>query len=139
MPTHVLDISPSGPLVYVGLSVGSTYAVAGLGGPPQTCSALVDTGSTVTAISPAVRRRLQPQQTGRLPVSRIGGTAGMLKPLFDVRLKLMGHLEPFRWFDLEVVETAPASPGIDVLIGQDLLSQLTMLFHGPLGKLVLMY
>jgi hypothetical protein len=34
---------------------------------------------------------------------------------------------------------APATPGNDVLIGQDLLLRLTLLYNGPLGKLVLMY
>ncbi len=32
-----------------------------------------------------------------------------------------------------------ATPGVDVLIGKDLLLQLTLLYNGPLGKLVLMY
>jgi hypothetical protein len=40
---------------------------------------------------------------------------------------------------LRVVETAPATPGVDVLIGQDLLLQLTLLYNGPIGKLVLTY
>jgi hypothetical protein len=58
---------------------------------------------------------------------------------YDLRLKFEGHLSPGRWFDLTVVETAPATPGVDVLIGQDLLLRLTLLYNGPLGKLVLMY
>ena len=59
--------------------------------------------------------------------------------IFDIRLKYESHLAPGRWFDLMVVETTPATPGVDVLIGQDLLLQLTLLYNGPLGKLVLMY
>ena len=59
--------------------------------------------------------------------------------IYEIRLKLDGHLTPGRWFDLIAVETAPATPGVDVLIGQDLLLQLTLLYNGPLGKLVLMY
>ena len=59
--------------------------------------------------------------------------------IYDIRLKFDGHLTPGRWFELEAVETAPATPGVDVLIGQDLLANLTLLYNGPLGKLVLMY
>jgi len=59
--------------------------------------------------------------------------------VYDIRLKFDSHLAPGRWFDLEAVETAPVTPGVHVLIGQDLLLMLTILYNGPLGKLVLMY
>jgi hypothetical protein len=138
MPVHVLDIGPLGPLVTVGLAVGDPFAAAGLGGPSQSRNALIDTGSTITAISPDVRSSLQPQRVGRLPVHRPGAVP-VFRPLFDARLKLDGHLKPGRWFALEVVEATPATPGVDMLVGRDLLHQLTMLYNGPLGKLVLMY
>jgi hypothetical protein len=63
----------------------------------------------------------------------------VLTYIYDIRLKFDSHLLPGRWFDLEAIETAPATPGVDVLIGQDLLLKLTLLDNGPLGKLVLMY
>lgn len=43
-----------------------------------------------------------------------------------------------RMFDLKVVETALATPGVDVLVGQDLLN-LTLVYNGSIGKLVQMY
>jgi hypothetical protein len=122
----------------VGIGVGQSYAMIGLGGPPRTWNALIDTGAAMTALSPAAIRALQPHQIGQFPILRPGG-ARDYAPSFDIRLKFEGHLAPFPWFDLEVVEADPATPGVDVLIGQDLLLQLTMLYNGPLAKLVVMY
>ena len=81
---------------------------------------------------------MQPQPAGIRSLTRVGATSLTLS-MYEIRLKFEGHLSPGRWFDLRVVETAPATPGVDVLIGQDLLLQLTLLYNGPLGKLVLMY
>jgi hypothetical protein len=98
---------------------------------------LIDTGASITVISPKVVAAVQPQRVGDTTLGR-AGAAPVAGHIFDVRLKFDSHLAPGRWFDLEAVETAPATPGVDVLIGQDLLLKLTMLFNGPLGKLVLM-
>lgn len=138
MPVHLLDIGPFGPLTSVGLSVDRASAMVGLGGPPRTCNALIDTGAARTAISSTIRQVLQLQQVRRLPIRRAGGHRGSVSS-FDIRLKFEGHLVPFPWFDLEVVETNPATPGVDLLIGQDLLLQVTMVYNGPLAKLVVMY
>jgi hypothetical protein len=40
---------------------------------------------------------------------------------------------------LAVVEVTPATPGVDVLIGRDLLQEVTMLYDGPNKKLVFMF
>jgi hypothetical protein len=138
MPVHVLDIGRLGPVVSVGLSVGDAYASAGLGGAPQSYNALIDTGASDTAISTAARQALQPQRVRSVPYLR-PGMPRVPRPSYDIRLKFEGHLSPFLWFDVEVIEVNPATPGIDVLIGQDLIQQLTLLSNGPLGKLVLMY
>lgn len=138
MPIHLLDIGHLGPLVSAGISVGQAYGMIGMGGPPRTCNALIDTGAARTAISSAMVRALQPHQIGQFPIRRPGGTRGYA-PSFDIRLKFEGHLAPFPWFDLEVVETNPATPGVDLLIGRDLLLQVTMVSNGPLAKLVVMY
>ncbi len=57
-----------GPEILVGLDVGSVYAP--WGGPPGTWNALIDTGSTSTAISPAVRAALRPRAIGKARVNR---------------------------------------------------------------------
>jgi hypothetical protein len=138
MPIHVIDMGLVGPLIGIGLSVGRIQAAAGRGGPPGTFNGLIDTGASTTAISNRVRKSLQLRQLSRIPVWRPGGIRATASS-FDIRLKFEGHLAPFPWFDLEVVETNPATPGVDLLIGQDLLLQVTMVYNGPLAKLVVMY
>jgi predicted aspartyl protease len=138
MPLHVVDIGPPGPLIQVGIRVGARFDVAGRGGAPHSYTALIDTGASRSAISRRVIADVQPQRLGDAAIERAGAVAD-IGLIYDIRLKLDGHLTPGRWFDLEAVETAPATPGVDVLIGQDLLLQLTLLYNGPLGKLVLMY
>jgi hypothetical protein len=110
----------------------------GRGGAPHSYTALIDTGAAISAVSPQVVADVQPQSAGGASLNRVG-TAALPLMRYDLRLKLDGHLALGRWFDLIAVKIAPATPGVDVLIGQDLLLQLTLLYNGPLGKLVLMY
>jgi hypothetical protein len=43
-----------------------------------------------------------------------------------------------RWFNVEALGAPPASAGVDVLIGQDLLHKIVMSWDGPRWKLLLM-
>ena len=138
MAFHSYDVGDLGCLLQVGLRVGASYARVGKGGPPSSWIALVDTGATRTAISPAVARDLGPQSGDVTLIRR--PTAGPSRSLtYDVELKFDGHLAIGRWFALEAVHSQPATPGVDVLIGMDLLSQLHLYLSGPGGKLVLSY
>jgi len=58
---------------------------------------------------------------------------------YSLRLNFEGHLSKNPWFDLDVVAADPATPGIDVLIGMDVLSQLVLFFEGVNGTMVLAY
>ena len=138
MPLHVVGIGPPGPLIQVGIRAGAAFEAIGRGGAPHSYTALIDTGASSSTISPRVVADVQPQSAGSASLNRVGVDA-LPVMRYDLRLKFEGHLAPGRWFDLTVVETAPATPGVNVLIGQDLLLQLTLLYNGPLGKLVLMY
>jgi hypothetical protein len=138
MALHVVDIGPPGPLIQVGIRVGAAFEAIGRGGAPRSYTALIDTGATTSTISPRVVADAQPQFVGSTSLDRVG-LAALFVMRYDLRLKFDGHLAPGRWFDLRVVETAPATPGVDVLIVQDLLLNLTLLYNGPLGKLILMY
>lgn len=135
MAFRVLDVGPSGPLIQVGISVGVAFAQAGRGGAPRSYVALIDTGASGTAISPTVVHEVQPWLVGAVPVGRIG--ANQVAGTYDIRIKFEHHLQPGNWYDLEAVAVAPATPGVDVLIGRDLLQRVTMLYDGPNGKLVL--
>jgi hypothetical protein len=138
MALHVVDIGPPGPLSQVGIRVGTAFEAMGRGGAPHSYTALVDTGAARSTISPRIVADVQPRSVGSTNLERVGATLFTITT-YGIRLKFEGHLTPGRWFDLTVAETTPATPGVDVLIGQDLLLQLTLLYNGPLGKLVLMY
>jgi hypothetical protein len=138
MALYVVDISPPGPLIEVGIRVGTGYEAIGRGGAPHSYVALVDTGASRSAISPRVVADVQPQRLADATLRRPGAVTGTGQ-IYSIRLKLEGHLSPGRWFELKAVETAPATPGVDVLIGQDLLLNFTLVYNGPIGKLVLMY
>ena len=143
MAVHTLGTRP--PLIQVGLSVGQTYLSRRLGGPPVLRTALIDTGSVMTAIDPTDRDGASPAPTRRRLMSDArAGRSGELPhmtsaspsnpTLRPARWWLHGH-----WFELEAVEALPASPAVDVLIGQDLLDRLVMSWDGPRGRLLLMY
>jgi hypothetical protein len=110
----------------------------GRGGAPQSYVALIDTGASRSAISHRVVAGVQRQRFGDVALQRPEAVTGT-GHVYGIRLKFEGHLSPGRWFDLQVVETTPATPGVDVLIGQDVLLNLTLFYNGPIGKLVLMY
>jgi hypothetical protein len=91
-----------------------------------------------TAISPNVRASVQPQQIGKFQVNRPGQNHFFV-PSFDILLKFEGHLSSNKTFSLEALLVTPATPGIDVIIGKDLLDQLSLVSNGPIGKLIVMY
>jgi hypothetical protein len=138
MAFDAYDVSDLGCLLQVGLRVGVSYAMAGKGGPPSSWTALIDTGAMITAISPAIVKDLSPRPGDSVAIRR--PTSGVRRSLiYDVGLKLNGHLSTGLWFELQVVNAQPAIPGVDVLIGMDLLMQFHLYLSGPGGKLVLSY
>jgi predicted aspartyl protease len=137
MALRVLDVDPLGPLIQVGVRVGTAFAAAGLGRAPHSYSALIDTGASSTAISPQVVSDIRPQRTGTAPVGRAGATT--TADVHDIGIKFEHHLLPGSWYELAVVEVTPATPGVDVLIGRDLLEHVTLLYAGPDKKLVITF
>ena len=142
MAVHTLGTRP--PLIQVGLSVGLTYLSRRLGRPPVLRTALIDTGSVMTAINPTIATALHPLRLGTVDVSRPGGTIRRA-PTYDIRLAFEPNPQAPRWwmhgdwFELEAVEATAASPAVDVLIGQDLLDRVVISWDGPRGRLLLMY
>lgn len=136
--SHRIEVGPLGPLIQVGLNVGSGQAARGLGGPPQSVTGLIDTGAVGTAISRSVYRALQPAIVGTTSYRR-PGVALVSVATYAVRLNFEGHLTGNPWFELEVLVADPATPGVDVLVGMDVLSQLVLFYEGANGTMVLAY
>ena len=72
MAVHVLNALP--PLIQVGISVGRSYLSRGLGGSPVMKTALIDTGSSMTAIAFTITAALRPLRLGTVKLTRPGGT-----------------------------------------------------------------
>jgi hypothetical protein len=138
MAFHSYDVGELGCLIQVGLKVGVSYANAGKGGRPGSWTGLIDTGASNTAISDAVVRSLRPQKVGQGRIDRPGAKPQQAL-IYTVQLKFDGYLSAGLWFELDVVHAQPATPGIDVLIGMDLLKQFHLYLSGPNEKLVLSY
>jgi hypothetical protein len=136
--SHRITVGPFGPLIQVGLNVGSSQAVRGLGGPPQSVTGLIDTGAVRTAISRSVYQALQPAIIGTTSYRR-PGVAPVFVATYAVRLNFQGHLTSNPWFELEVLVTDPATPGVEVLVGMDVISQLVLFYEGVNGTMVLTY
>jgi hypothetical protein len=73
--------------------------------------------------------RLQPQQIGNVPVTR-AGTSTVWRDTYDIRIRFGSHKGPGRWYAVEAVAVQPATAGVDVLIGMDLLIKLDMTWLG---------
>jgi hypothetical protein len=142
MPIHSLNAIP--PYVQVGLSVGVVYRMLRLGGSPIGRNALIDTGANITAISPAVVAALAPQEVGQRESIRPNESPLVLSTYlillcFAPNLGDADWVVDAHWFTVEAMESKIATPGVDVLIGQDLLAQLALSWDGPRGRLLLMY
>ena len=142
MPIHALNAIP--PVVQVGLSVGVSYRLRNLDSPPTDGYALIDTGASMTAITPAIVAKLRPQQVGTEPYTR-PDQPPIIRPTYSILLCFepdladpdwMAHAQ---WFGVVAVEAKIATPGVDVLVGQDLLGELALSWDGPRGRLLLMY
>lgn len=132
----VLPIGADGVLTSASIRPPAADELRGFG-TPRTFTALIDTGADVTAISPAAVARVGFRRFGSIFVNRVGGPVPAR--LFAARLKigpLQTTSEP--WMDLDVVEAPLASPGVDILIGRDVLSRASLLYDGPRGFCLLL-
>lgn len=83
---------------------------------------LLDTGATNSCISPAVVRRLQLEPIGRSPIHTAAGEAVVSN--YSVSIVVFLESEPVTVLCRHVTAAAfTPSPGLDVLIGLDIISQ----------------
>ena len=136
MAIHVM--STMLPMLQVELRVSATNTVHGRGSHQVTRTALVDTGATITAISPGIKATLQPPVIGNISYHpRV--QAAIWVPTYFVVLEIEPHSRHGRTFSLEVIEEQPVTPGVEILLGYDLLHKVVMVWDGPRDKLVLTY
>lgn len=107
-------------------------------GLPISKNALIDTGSTITAISPAVRAALKPMALRPVLYHPRGQQPTWVNSYYIIS-EIEPHKNPGRTFALEVIEEQPVTPGVDILIGYDLLRHVVLFWDGPRSSLVMAY
>jgi hypothetical protein len=142
MAVHVPSSMP--PLIQVRSRTNRPEPARDSGGKLLLKTALIDTGASITAIAPPIIAALRPRKLRDIEITR--PVAESLWALtFDIRLAFEPDPEQKewrlrgRWFNVEAIAAAPASAGVDVLIGQDILGQIVMSWDGPRWRLLLMY
>jgi predicted aspartyl protease len=128
MPRYDLRLIGSSLLIEVGVSSPKNYASAS--NPPATFLAVIDTGANASVVSPKVARAMKTPELGMQPVLLSGGKISF-DPIYDIMLRVGGHITKGPWHPLLVTSTEPATPDVDVIIGMDLLIKLQWAWDGP--------
>jgi len=124
-----------GALVQVVIAAPSSYQqqAAGqgrpAGGTPQTVQGMVDTGASISTVSDQVAAAAGLVQTGSVPLGGVGGTSE--RPIFAASFSLPQYgitLDP-----IEVGGVTIPMPGVDILVGRDVLRALHLDYRGPAG------
>jgi hypothetical protein len=142
MAVHVLNTLP--PLIKVGIGTNRPGQSRGTGGQLLLKTALIDIGASMTAVHPQTIAALHPLKLGKSEIISPGSYRTWAQS-YDIRIAFEPDpQEPQwwltgRWFNVEAIAVPPASVGVDVLIGRDILSQIVMSWDGPRWKLLLMY
>jgi hypothetical protein len=167
MAVHVLATMP--PLIQVGLRSSRSDKMRGSSSQAVLRTGLIDTGASITAIHPDLIAAIRPVQLGTMDIKRSTGPAlwrrtwdirlafepdpqdprwwlrGQWRRTWDIRLAFEPDPQDpqwwlrGQWFNLEAIEVTPASAGVDVLIGRDLLKKIVMSWDGPRSKVLVMY
>lgn len=124
----------NGALVEVAISVPASYAAQlqsqGKPVPPtQTVKGLVDTGASISTVSDAVSSAAGLQQVGSVPIGGVGGMSE--KPIYAASFALPKYgvkVDP-----IEVGGVSIPIPGVDILVGRDILKALHLDYEGPQG------
>lgn len=107
---------------------------AGGGGTPVTIKAMIDTGASISTIQDSVAQRAGLQQTGSTQLSGVGGV--QMSPIYAASLAIpqFGVTVPA----LEIASITNPFPGVEMLVGRDILRQLARLdYRGAGGAFVL--
>lgn len=98
--------------------------------PPEEISAMVDTGASITAINVAVAQRLGLPTTGSI---QIGGATGVAdQPLYAALFRIP---DPFvEWDPMTIAGANLSGTPFDILIGRNILCNMTLSYDGKSGR-----
>ena len=107
---------------------------------PFATTALIDTGASQTAVAPFVveyLRLVQGDTAEVLVPGKSGAMVAEIHRVYDLALSLPAH--PQFGHKVAAVAAMPATPGVSVLIGRDILDQCRFLFDGPKRRFTLWF
>lgn len=129
-PANAVDqLLQDGAIVQVTL----TKPAAGGAGTPVTLNAMIDTGASISTLQDSVAQRAGLQQTGSTQLSGVGGV--QMSPIYAASLAI-----PEFGVTVDAIEVASVQnpfPGVEMLLGRDLLRTLSLEYHGAQGNFVL--
>jgi hypothetical protein len=106
---------------------------------PLWTTGIVDTGTNITCVTPAVLQKLSLASVAMGSSQTVSGPASV--NLFEVSLSIppAGNVAGpmLTYSDLAVMEMPSPIPGVDVLIGLDILLRCKLLLDGPAGLFTL--
>jgi hypothetical protein len=120
----------NGAILQVSVSIPSAAAAAGAqGSAPQTFTAMIDSGASISCINTTAAQQLGLQQVSSTQLGGVGGTSEA--PIYAAALNLTQFgvtVDP-----VQIAGVGNPLPGVDMLIGRDILEQLTFTYDGPDG------
>lgn len=106
--------------------------------PPEKAKALIDTGASISSISPRIAKSLGLVPTGITPISSATtGVASQNSNLYDVCLAFIQPSIKVLGVNIPVIEVELFTPGVDVLLGRAMLKQCLCIYDGPNSRFTL--
>jgi hypothetical protein len=145
MPFLTSTIGAEGALVdiFIALSTPRIDALklAGMSfPPPEKARALIDTGASISSISPRIAKCLSLIPSGITPIcSATTGVAPQNSNLYDVCLAFVQPSIKVLGVTIPVIEVDLFTPGVDVLLGRDMLRQCLCIYDGQSGTFTLAF
>jgi predicted aspartyl protease len=143
MPFLTSSIGAEGALVdiLVALSTPRIDALkaAGMGyPPPEKAKALIDTGASISSISSQIAKKLGLVPSGITSIcSATTGSATQNCNLDDVCLAFVPQPIKVLGVTIPVIEVDVFTPGVDVLLGRDMLRQCLVIYDGQRSTFIL--
>jgi predicted aspartyl protease len=124
---------PARDLLVNGAIMQVQVSVPGAGGGGQTFTAMIDTGASISCINISLAQQLGLQQVSSTLLGGVGGQ--MESPIYAAAL----HVPQFNVTvdPIQIAGVQNPLPGVDMLIGRDVLASLHLEYHGGSGSFTL--
>lgn len=127
------NLLQNGAILQVSVSVPSAYAQGGGAGQPQTLTAMIDSGASISCITTQKAQAIGLPQVSQ---TQLGGVGGMtMAPVYGAALNLTQfgvNVDP-----VQIAGVSNPLPNVDMLIGRDILKNLVFTYHGAQGAFTL--